>query len=81
MATHSIPAPAPSAVRFFSPDAPQLARTLRGKLEAQRRDLAAQIADGYAQDWADYKHRVGVIKGIDEAIQQCITIESDLKGD
>ena len=71
----------PSAVRIFAPEHPNLARTLRAKLEKERAGLAANITDGLAQDWADYKHRAGVIKGIDAAIQLCINAESELNGD
>lgn len=70
-----------SAVHYFAPEHPQIARTLRGKIEKERRDLVAQLADGFAQDWGDYKHRAGVIKGLDLALQLCIAAESDLTGD
>lgn len=69
------------AVRLYAADHPVLARNLRAKLEKRRNELAVPVVEGVAQDWADYKHRIGVIKGLDEAIQQCIDVEHDLNGD
>jgi hypothetical protein len=69
---------ADSAVRFFQVEHPQVARTVKAKLEAARKNAAAQIVDGYAQDWADYKHRVGVIAGLDIGIQACIDAEAEM---
>ena len=71
----------PSAIRLFASEHPALARTVRGKLEKRRAELATQVADGFANDWANYRERVGAIKGIDEAIQFCIEIENNLNGD
>lgn len=71
----------PSAVRLFAPEHPALSRTVHGKLEKRRAELSVQITDGYASDWPDYRQRVGVIKGIDEAIQFCIEAENNLNGD
>lgn len=70
-----------SAVRFYSPEHPALAHTVRGKLEVRRAKLSAEITDGFSSDWPDYRQRVGVIKGIDEAIQCCIETENNLNGD
>lgn len=70
-----------TAVRLFASDSPQLARTLRGELTMRRKDLATAVADGLAMDWADYKHRCGVIRGFDEAIQACSDAEDKLSGD
>lgn len=70
-----------SAVRFFAPDHPTLANTLRAKLQKRQVELAAQISDGYASDWPDYKHRSGVIAGLTEAIRLCAETEKALNGD
>lgn len=67
-----------SAVRMFVPEHPAIARTVRGKLERRRAECAEQLAAGLAQDLSDYKHRSGVIRGIDEAIQMCIDTENEL---
>lgn len=71
----------PVAVHFFAPEHPALAHTVRAKLETQRAKLVAEVADGFASDWPDYRQRVGIIKGIDEAIQCCIETENNLNGD
>ena len=71
----------PSAVRFYAPDAPQLARTLRGRLEAHRNDLVGQVADGCGSDWADYRYRVGMIAGLVWAIEECGIAEKALRDD
>lgn len=69
------------AVRLYAADHPVLARNLRAKLEKRRNELAVPVVEGVAQDWADYKGRVGVIKGLDEAIQICIAVENQMDGD
>lgn len=69
----------PSAVRLFAPEHPALTQALRATLEARRRELAAQIADGYAQSWEDYKYRSGRVAGLDEAIAVCADLEKKLE--
>ena len=71
----------PSAVRLFAPDHPALAVTVRARLEKQRENQIEQMATGYAQEWGDYKQRVGIVKGLDEAIQICLTVEQELKSE
>ena len=51
--------------------------TVRGKLIERQNELAAQLVKGGAEDWPDYKHRVGVINGIQEAIAICVAIERE----
>ncbi len=65
------------AFRFYSLDHPQLARTLSQRLARRRTDLIAQLGEGYAADWPDYKHRVGIINGLGEAIAMCTEIEQE----
>lgn len=65
------------AFHLYALDHPQLARTLKGRLMKRKHELALQMADGYAQDFADYKHRAGVIAGISEAISMCDEIEKE----
>lgn len=69
----------PSAVRFFTSDHPALAQTVRWRLEKMRAQYIEQIGAGSAQDWGDYKHRAGVINGLDQAIQVCITIDGEMR--
>lgn len=66
-----------TAVRYFTPESNALPRTLRGKLEKRRHELTLQLADGSCIDFADYKSRVGVIRGLTEAIGECIEAEKD----
>lgn len=65
-------------VRLYAEDDQRLPRTLAGRLRKHRADLAQQLVDGYAQDWADYKHRTGVLRGLDEAIQMCEQANEEL---
>ncbi len=46
---------------------------MRAKLNQLRAERLNELA--VAQDWPDYKHRVGVLHGIDEALQVCDDIE------
>ena len=63
------------AFRTFAVDPPYAARTLR-TLMVQRRDaLISQMSEGYAQDWADYRYRIGVIAGLKSAIEICEEME------
>lgn len=65
------------ALQIYSLDHPQIARTLRAKLIKRRQELGSALADGYAEDWGDYKGRAGVIKGLDEAIAICEQVEKE----
>lgn len=60
-----------SAVKFFTYESPQVVKTLILKLEAAKLRESGNIARGLAQDWGDYRNRVGYIKGISEAIDIC----------
>ena len=71
----------PTAVRFFSVEHPHLPRNLRAKLEQRCEQLVGQVGGGYASDWADYKERIGVIKGLIEAIAICEEVEKELTGE
>lgn len=68
----------PTAVRLFSPEHPALPRTMRAKLEKRMAELSGQLGGGYAQDWSDYKHRAGVIAGLNEAYDICAEVEKEL---
>jgi hypothetical protein len=72
---------ADSAFRITAAEHPSIARTLRGKLETMRNQLVDTLANGYAQDWADYRHKVGIRIGLDHAIELCRDTEQDLTGD
>jgi hypothetical protein len=67
-----------SPVRYFVPETPQFTRNLRAKLKDERDKLAEQIASGNAGDFAVYRERCGVIKGLDIALKLCTEVEQDL---
>ena len=71
-----MPTPQPSAVRFYSPDHPALAATIRARLEQRRKELLDHVL--LAADWPDYTKRRGTIYGIDEAIRLCDEVEKEL---
>jgi len=57
----------------FALDHPQAVRTFRMKLERIRADRLSELI--VAQDWPDFKRRVGILEGLDEALQVCDDIE------
>lgn len=65
----------PDALSIFSTESPYELRNLRTKISSRMSQLAAQISSGSAQDWPDYKERVGVIKGLTEALNICEELE------
>lgn len=71
----------PSAVHLLAFEHPGLATSLRGKLAQVKADYEYQLVGNYAQDFADYKYRTGIIRGLREAIEICEQVEQDLKGD
>jgi hypothetical protein len=68
---------APSAVKLFAFEHPSLVRSLRGKLTARRAELLGQIVS--AQSWDDFKQRVGVIRGLDDALGICDDVDKQLE--
>ncbi len=65
------------AVELYALDHPRMARTIAGRLEKRRIELMAQLAEGNAADWPDYKERVGVIRGLQNAIDIAGELEKD----
>lgn len=57
----------------FALDNPQSLRTIRAKLERIKADRIEQLTS--AQDWPDYKRRVGVIEGLNDALHVCDEME------
>jgi len=57
----------------FALDPPQSIRTFRMLLERRRTERLSELV--VAQDWPDFKRRVGVLEGLDEALQVCDDIE------
>ena len=62
-----------SGYSIFAIDHPQSARTIRQRLEKRLSDHTGQLVS--AQDWPDYKRRVGVIEGLNEALHVCDELE------
>lgn len=65
------------AVEYFIPDHPGTTRNLRGLLNERIEILSQVIMSGQSSDWADYKHRVGKIEGLREAIATLDEIEKE----
>lgn len=61
----------------YALDSPQVARTIKQRLEKRRLELAGAISDGLVKDWSDYQRQVGVITGIDEALRVCDDLERE----
>ena len=61
------------AFRTFAVDAPYAAQTIKKYLIERKQQLTAELA--MSRDWPDHKYRVGMIHGIDDAINACIDME------
>ena len=66
-----------SGFDVYALDSPQAARTFRARLEKRKNELQSYILTGDVMDWADYRRRVGVIEGIDEALRVCDDLEKE----
>lgn len=64
-------------VAVYGLDDHRLPATVRRRLAARLAELSAQLADGNAEDWADYKARVGHLRGLSDAIDICTEIERE----
>jgi hypothetical protein len=67
------------AVRYFSPDHPDLPRHVLGKLKKEYEQLAVAVAEGCAVDYADYKHRTGTLQGLKLEMVICEEEEEALR--
>ena len=72
-------ADADAAFRTFAVDPPYAARTLRKLIQQRRNELIGHLAGGYCLDWAEYKKRVGVLEGLDDAARMCDDMEKQEK--
>lgn len=63
------------AFRTFAIEPPYQVRSIRKMCEVRIKDLADQLSEGYAKDWADYQNRAGVVAGLKEAILFCDEME------
>jgi hypothetical protein len=59
-------------------DSVPLSRLAKKILEASVNDTS-HIRSGAARDFADYQHRVGYLRGLDDALEWMKTIDSDLR--
>jgi hypothetical protein len=66
-----------SGFEVYALDSPQAARTIRAKLERRKVVLSGFILSGDVTDWPDYRRRVGVLEGIDEALRVCDDLEKE----
>lgn len=65
-------------VREFTGDHRRLTVKLLPLLEQQRAILAEALVKGGPKDFAEYRNRVGVIEGLDIAIERCKQVQSQL---
>ena len=68
----------PSAIRFYAEDHPALHHTVAAKLGKEIASLSAQVAGGCAADYPDYRERIGVIRGLTQAIEICRQTQEEL---
>jgi translation initiation factor 1 (eIF-1/SUI1) len=52
---------------------------LRGKIRELMNEHADYVATGSALDWADYRHKVGVIEGLAKAERELLDLADRLK--
>lgn len=60
-------------------DHPALNLKVSDRLQALMANYEHQLGGGNAKDWPDYKERVGVIRGLREAIDICSDVENELR--
>jgi hypothetical protein len=60
-----------SAVSFYPTEHPALNLTVKSRLGAILREEQENLALGVAADWADYRYRCGVMRGLSTAIDLC----------
>lgn len=69
----------PSAVRFFAPDHPALANTLRRKIEVRRTQVLEEFTGRMGPNEDDIRR--GRIYMLDEILQLCLDTERELSGE
>jgi hypothetical protein len=58
-------------IRLYAEDDHRLPRTVERELMEMRASLIAGLAEGAAKDFADYRDKVGEIRGLSNAISIC----------
>ncbi len=69
---------AENPVRLFVPDHPEAARNLLGRLREEEMRIIEAITSGYIDSLSDYREKIGYIKALRFAMNQCEDIERDL---
>ena len=59
---------AAEAFQVYATESPRLIRTFGQMLDAEIAKESAAVASGAAQDWGNYRERVGVIRGLTTAL-------------
>ena len=65
--------------RSYLSDHPLLAANLPARIKKEQDERRLQVSEGYATDYADYRERIGVIKGLQVAIQLCEQLNRELQ--
>lgn len=67
-------------VRLYVEDDHRLPRTVERELTKHRASLVEGLMTGSAKDFAEYREKVGEIRGLDIAIRICQDAKKDLSG-
>lgn len=71
----------PTAVQYFVPENPQVARTTQQRLAEHLQDEMHQLASGLASDWGDYQRRVGRVQAFQISIRTYDEAKSEVEGE
>ncbi len=74
---HTESIPVNGELRRFIPDRPQFISKTRAKLMARQNELVGFILAGAPVDFPDFRHRLGQVEGLREAIEICEQMEKD----
>lgn len=69
--------PPDAGAQIFAIESPRTVRNLADRFRKRIAELSAQVAAGTAQDWADYRRRVGEIQGLTEALTILQEVEKE----
>jgi hypothetical protein len=68
-----------SVVKLYAPDHPDLPIKVAVQIADLMEKMAQSLAEGYCQDWGDYKHRSGQILGLRTALDICQKTDKELR--
>lgn len=67
-----------SGFNVYALDSPQVARTIRRRIEQERAEYAVLLSQpNIVKDWDDYQRRIGLIEGLDIALRTCEEVERE----